>query len=99
MTSSKFTWMAIKENPSHGYFCASLSQPVDLSKRKPQQWAFILAEKIVPQLSEATFIAKEQAIRRRLVATDAELRELIEVKEDPEEDDDEMEEITTNTNS
>jgi hypothetical protein len=70
-----------------------------LSKRKLEQWAFILAEKIVPQLSEAPFIAKEQAIRQRLAVTDAELRELIEVKEDPEEDDDEMEEITTNTNS
>jgi hypothetical protein len=32
-----------------------------LSKRKPEQWAFIM-EKIVPQLLEAAFIDKEQAI-------------------------------------
>jgi hypothetical protein len=69
-----------------------------LSKRKPEQWAFIL-EKIVPQLLEAAFIAKEQAIPQRLVATDAELRELNEVKEDPEEDVDETEKITTDMNS
>ncbi len=69
-----------------------------LSKRKPEQWAFIL-EKVIPQLSEAAFIAKEQAIRQRLVATDAELRELNEVEEDPEEDVEETEEITTDMNS
>jgi hypothetical protein len=69
-----------------------------LSKRKPEQWAFIL-EKIVPRLSEAAFIAKEQAIRRRLDATVAELKELNEVAEDPEEDIDETENRTSDTNN
>ncbi len=70
-----------------------------LSKRKLEQWAFILAEKIVPQLSEAPFIAKEQAIHRQLDATVAELKELNEVAEDQEEDADETEDITMDTNS
>ncbi len=69
-----------------------------LSKRKPEQWAFIL-EKIVPRLSEAAFIAKEQAIHRQLDATVAELKELNEVAEDPEEDVDEMENTTTDMNN
>jgi hypothetical protein len=52
-----------------------------LSKRKPLQWAFIM-EKIIPQLLEAAFIAKEQAIRQRLDVADSELKELSNTTED-----------------
>jgi hypothetical protein len=74
-----------------------------LSKKKSLQWEFV-REKIVPRLSEAAFIAKEQAIRRRLDATDGELAQLAEVEEETgteEEDDiDETEErLTTETDT
>jgi hypothetical protein len=57
-----------------------------LSKRKPQQWAFI-REKILPQLSEAAFIAKEQSIRRRYDVANSELKELGNTEEDIEDED------------
>jgi hypothetical protein len=68
-------------------------------KKKSLQWEFVHA-KIFPQVSEAAMIVKERAIRQWLDATDGELAELAEVKEDPDEEDvNEREEITTETNN
>jgi hypothetical protein len=58
-----------------------------LSKKKGLQWAFIM-EKMVPQLLEAAFIVKEQAIHRRLDVTDSELKELSKTEEAPDDDED-----------
>jgi hypothetical protein len=71
-----------------------------LSKKKGLQWAFI-REKIVPQMSEAAFIGKEQAIRQRLDATYSELKELCKTEETPDNDEDvnETEEQGTDTNN
>ena len=71
-----------------------------LSKKKGLQWAFI-REKIVPQLSEAAFIAKEQAIRRRLDGADKELKEMSKTEEDTDNDEDvdETDDQATETNN
>ena len=57
-----------------------------LSKRKPEQWEFI-RNKILPKLSEAALVAKEQENRRRLIVAGGELNSLSETEEEPEEDD------------
>ena len=57
-----------------------------LSKRKPEQWAFIM-DKILPRLSEAAFIAKQLEIKRRLNVAGAELKELSEADEELDEED------------
>jgi hypothetical protein len=73
-----------------------LSRTAELSRRRR---VFSPGEKIVPQLSEASFIAKEQAIRRMLDVADNELKELRDTEEEPDDDEDvdETEEQGTDT--